>query len=410
MIEKPFDAISKEDIDALITNEVSESKTLEYKQELPGTRDKDNKEFLADVSSFANASGGDIIYGLKAAKDEDGNRTGAAESVHPIEGQTPDDVILKLEQRIQSGLAPRLPVQIKGIPGWGEDEQGFVILLRVPNSFASPHMVIYKNSSKFYTRNSAGKSQLDVGELRNAFLATDSQAERIRQFRMDRLGKIVADETPVQLSTPHRLVLHLFPLTSFHNKGRLDLYNRDSLINKFKPIYCHVNNYRYTLDGFMCWQDVHMERREQGSPGYCQLFFDGTVEAVYAEIIRDEGGNLVCGGTGFFVSNPFEIHVVRAIELYTSGYKEFGLAPPIVVTMALLGCKGSWLLTTNSSQEIMNPHPIDRNTAIFPDIVIEDINDVDVPKVMKPIFDAVWNVCGYPRSENYDDDGNWNLR
>ena len=33
--------------------------------------------------------------------------------------------------------------------------------------------------------------------------------------------------------------------------------------------------------------------------------------------------------------------------------------------------------------------------------------DFESSKVMKPIFDAVWNACGYPGSQNYDDSGNW---
>lgn len=32
---------------------------------MPGTKDEDKREFLADVSSFANTDGGDIIYGLE---------------------------------------------------------------------------------------------------------------------------------------------------------------------------------------------------------------------------------------------------------------------------------------------------------------------------------------------------------
>jgi len=76
MIQKQIDAISKSDIDELIANSDNESKTLEHKQELPGNSDKDKKEFLADVSSFANASGGDILYGVVAQVDEDGKKTG----------------------------------------------------------------------------------------------------------------------------------------------------------------------------------------------------------------------------------------------------------------------------------------------------------------------------------------------
>ena len=69
MISKHIDEITADDIKSLITNSVRESKTLEYKQILPGGQDKDKKEFLADISSFANSSGGDIIYGIKEAKD-----------------------------------------------------------------------------------------------------------------------------------------------------------------------------------------------------------------------------------------------------------------------------------------------------------------------------------------------------
>jgi len=84
MIQKIFDEIDKIDIDNLISNKVSESKTLEYKKKLPGSKDKDKKEFLADVSSFANSSGGDLLYGIKAVVNDDGKKNGEPEKVTPI--------------------------------------------------------------------------------------------------------------------------------------------------------------------------------------------------------------------------------------------------------------------------------------------------------------------------------------
>ncbi len=57
MIERAWDAIDKASIDELIANKVQESKTLEYKQTLPGSSDAEKREFLFDVTSFANASG-----------------------------------------------------------------------------------------------------------------------------------------------------------------------------------------------------------------------------------------------------------------------------------------------------------------------------------------------------------------
>ena len=68
MIPKRFEDITKADIDALVANAVAEGRTIEYKRELPGNSDEDKREFLADVSSFANGAGGDIIYGVEEDK------------------------------------------------------------------------------------------------------------------------------------------------------------------------------------------------------------------------------------------------------------------------------------------------------------------------------------------------------
>jgi len=67
MIAKEFAGIAKEDIESLVTDAVSEGRGIEYKGLLPKKgNDDDTKEFLADVSSFANASGGDLIFGIRA--------------------------------------------------------------------------------------------------------------------------------------------------------------------------------------------------------------------------------------------------------------------------------------------------------------------------------------------------------
>jgi hypothetical protein len=47
MIQKHLDNITETDITALITNAVSEGRTIDYKRELPGNSDGDKKEFLA---------------------------------------------------------------------------------------------------------------------------------------------------------------------------------------------------------------------------------------------------------------------------------------------------------------------------------------------------------------------------
>ena len=60
---KSISEINEADIQLLIGNEVQESKNLDYKEKLPENSDKAKKEFLADVSSFANSNGGYLIFG-----------------------------------------------------------------------------------------------------------------------------------------------------------------------------------------------------------------------------------------------------------------------------------------------------------------------------------------------------------
>ena len=58
---KPLDAINASDLQTLVDNQIPESKAFEYKEVLPAKSGSDGKEFLADVSSFANAARGDLI-------------------------------------------------------------------------------------------------------------------------------------------------------------------------------------------------------------------------------------------------------------------------------------------------------------------------------------------------------------
>ena len=64
MIPKPINNVAAADIDDLVRNKVPETRTIEYKRELPGSTDSDKREFLADVSSFANTAGGDLLFGV----------------------------------------------------------------------------------------------------------------------------------------------------------------------------------------------------------------------------------------------------------------------------------------------------------------------------------------------------------
>src|SRR4051812_22865379 len=109
MIPRQIQAVTIEDLEALVTDAVREGKTIEYKQELPGGKDDDKKEFLADVSSFANASGGDVIFGISETRDGQGKTTGIPEAILGLPGVNGDQEIRRLEQMLRDGIEPRIP-------------------------------------------------------------------------------------------------------------------------------------------------------------------------------------------------------------------------------------------------------------------------------------------------------------
>ena|SRR5579872_7127111 len=60
--------LAESDIQDLIANGIEEGREIDYKEALKVGTDGDKKEFLADVSSFANASGGHLVFGVAEIK------------------------------------------------------------------------------------------------------------------------------------------------------------------------------------------------------------------------------------------------------------------------------------------------------------------------------------------------------
>ena len=137
-------------------------------------------------------------------------RAGTPLGLPGFEAEDMDREINRLENSIRDGIRPRIqgvasrPVRL---------ENGrHALVIRVPRSLSRPHVVTFKNHWKFYTRNSAGKHQMDVDEVRQAFVLSESVADRIRAFRADRLSRVISGETPVPLKGKARVALHLEPI------------------------------------------------------------------------------------------------------------------------------------------------------------------------------------------------------
>lgn len=206
MLPQGLDDLTFRVIEALVAAGLREGRTLDFKRDPVGARDEDKREFLADVSAFANTAGGDLLFGV----EESG---GEATAVPGLVLDDPDAEIRRPDGALRSGIEPRLPrVDLRWLPGHAG--QG-CLLVRVPRSFVAPHRVVFRDHAKFYGRSSAGKHPLDVAELRAAFLSSDGLMQGIRRFRQERLGLIEAGEGALPVRATAKLAFHIVPLAAF---------------------------------------------------------------------------------------------------------------------------------------------------------------------------------------------------
>lgn len=395
MIPKEFDAITKTDVDALVANAVAEGRTIEYKQQLPGGGDDDKREFLADVSSLANASGGDLIYGVTEKRDANGKPTGTAEKAEGLAGVNADAEIRRLDESIRSGIDPRLPgIRIRAVDGFSA---GPVILVRIPKSWAGPHMVTFKSLSRFYSRTSAGKYQLDVREIRSAFSASGDLRAKINAFRTERLGKIIANEGPISLPEAPKVILHLIPLSILDPSAQLNLAPLFQNHASVPPLRPTGQSCRFNLDGIVTYSQPI-----EGKPAYTylQVFRSGIFEATAAHLLIQRGDQFLIPGFGL------EQYILKGVATYLSAAKQIGVPLPLVVLLTLHGVKGYRMFYDHNWYSYDEAHPIDRETLLLPEVLLEDYT-VSPDILLKPAFDALWQAGGIAGSRNYNDQGRW---
>ena len=389
MIQRRIDEIRKADLEALI-GIARESKTLEFKAELPRKIDGELVPFIAGVSSLANTDGGDLAIGVV-------ERAGIATSVPGIPISNLDEVKLQLEQALTNGLEPRLPrVDIAAIE-CGDDRH--VLVVRVPRSWVGPHRV--KSNDRFYGRNSGGRYPLDVGELRTAFVLSESVADRVRSFRAERLARIVGDGAPTRLHPGGRAILHVIPFSPLAGRRDFDVVQAVAC-GTHVPLplggVSGVNRTVINLDGYA---NCAIDRIDSAS-SYAQFFRNGAIEGL-AVLGHDERD-----GRPYIHGPAFCQKVVFALRQYLGVLQAYDMGFPIFVFLSFVDMDGSILRhgAHLSIGRFNSAGPRSGATIVLPEITLESPT-ADVATALKSVFDALWNAYGLVRCDMYDDQGNW---
>lgn len=259
-------------------------------------------------------------------------------------------------------------------------------------------MVTFKNLSRFYARAASGKYQLDVQQIRAAFIASESLREGVRAFRQERLAKIVSDEAPLaHLLAPARIILHVVPLAGFDPagpRGGVDLTKTRPL-----PLFGGAYSYRYNFDGVLGY-DITGDGQGRR---YVQVFRNGTIEAVDASMLRD--GPPARG----IPSIAFEREILKAVADYLRELAAWGVPAPVLLMLSLVGVRHYGMATKQDF--LRDATPIDRDSVIVPEVWLDQLPEDPTPETVAPIaremLDVVWQAAGWPKSPSFDDAGSW---
>lgn len=275
LLHIPIPRIDEAALQSLIQARVSENRSIDYKRETYGASRDDYAEFLADISSFANTAGGDVVIGMAATE-------GIPTAITPFQG-SPDAEILRLDEVARGGLQPRLPsITFHPVP---IQAGGHVIIIRVPRSYNPPHRVIRQGSTRFWARSSAGKYEPNVDELRALFTLAPQLIDRIQNFRAERIAKIAADHGPVQLMNRGTLVLHIIPFSAFDLSSVVPIDAITREFNTFPPLGSRTAQARrVNFDGVLMVSNADQAAQQQRA--YVQVFRNGIVEAVNSTVIN----------------------------------------------------------------------------------------------------------------------------
>ena len=373
MIEEPIEMIDEAALRRLIDNQVSEGRDLEFKRELPGGNDEATREFLADVTAFANAQGGDIIYGLDEAN-------GVAANLPGVEVDDHDAAILRLEGKLQTGVNPRL---IGARTQWVPLANGRgALVLRIPGSLSAPHRVTYKGGARFFGRNSRGKYELDVHDLRQAFTDAAQLPQQFRQLHAEAIAASQGAEMPFAVEKAPVAVISVAPLGLFREERRIAVTRENAVV----PVRVGAFSALDTIDGVL----IHEPVNEAGRVGsYALTYRTGRTDSAFVI-----GGVRQNNGEDWHTCWPaiFEQGLQAMTNATQMQLRQHGIEGPWVILVSVYGAKGFRMILGEGYRTAL----AFRNNVLLGQHIVERI---DNEKLM-PIAEAFWLLFGVHRPNN----------
>jgi hypothetical protein len=308
-----------------------------------------------------------------------------------VAGVNLDQAKLRLENILRDCVEPRIPGLTFHVVPRDLDP---CLVVRVPKSPFGLHMATYKGVSRFWGRGAAGKFLLDWGQIRAGFLEAQTAEDRVRRFRQERVARVLAGETPIPTAAGPKVIFHALPLTPTDVWPRLLALSDHDRMTFLPPLAGSPGNWRHTLDGFV----MHTTRSDPSHQAYSLCYRDGGVEGVSGSLVDQDPRR------GGFYGHRVEVSVIEAVRQYQKLWKLLGVTGPMMMALTISGVQGLKILVPASRVSLFEHPAFDRDVALIPELVVHDLSE-RTDRMLKPVFDIMWNGGGWPRSPWYDANG-----
>jgi hypothetical protein len=335
--------LTEESLRAFLSLSLPEGLYLDYKEGLSKASDKEAKrEFLKDVTAFANAAGGHLFLGVKEPAE------GLSVESRLIGLDDGGTVAQDLERLASSSVDPRIPglriVCVSLASGRS------CLVIHIPPSLSRPHMVNHTGHRSFYARHSESSFPMTTHEIREAVLTSASAEARARLFVEGRLAEVrdtIGDRQAAFFLQAMPLIYPEVPWDALSAPFE-SVIRGAARRNKYPQCAGLASNVapRPTIDGLL-GQD------QRGQPTWeTEVHRTGYVSLLYRDIqvypVGEVDRFVVHSGTGD-IFRAF-CHMLREL-LETSGTDV-----PYLLTCTYLNAEGTCLGTNSRSSKFSEPY------------------------------------------------------
>ena len=397
MLATRLDQIDERLLSQLCSDECPESQTLDFKFSLPRKDEPGKVEFAKDVCAFANADGGEIVFGISDTQ-------GRASAPCPIDTEPSDAAQRRLIQTIDRLIEPRIVgVQFHTVP-FGK--AGYILLVRVPQSFDGPHRFATEGgASRFVIRVGTMTQDLTYTQLRGAFDRTATLAAKASDFRSSRINAIKSGRTWKPMPDGVKWVVHLLPVSAMAGRTQIDIQalNSGSFAQFNQRGWGGVTR-TLNLDGMAVHPAIRSEH-EGRAYSYVQVFRSGVLEG------SRFGGRLV-DDRRIIPGGDMSAYFRERLTTFIAATRGFGVRGPAIMGAALLDTAGYALGVFNPRSGMSEASAVaDRPDMVVPEAWIDDIESVtDVDLLVRPLLDVLYQSFGIERCFEYDERGQWVAR